>query len=106
MAVGLWRAIQAPLDTDRSRGTGVRRGTSQDAVIAHPIYLDEGHIEVKTAQFIAQRFPFRGDKEPMQLLFKGLKVLNGLRDFSTLTQKGLELIHGVSNSNFDFTVDS
>src|SRR5438477_5798307 len=95
MAVVRGGSVQAPLDPDRSRCTVVRRGTSQDAVIARPLHLDGRHIEVKTAEFVAQRFTFRRHKEPMQLLFKSLQVLNRLGACSTLTQKVLELIHSV-----------
>jgi hypothetical protein len=60
-----------------------------------PCDLDRWHIEIKAGQFLAQRFAFCRDKEPMQLLFKSLESRNGLASFSTLTQKVLELIHGV-----------
>src|SRR2546423_4324655 len=87
--------VQAPLDTDRSRSTVVRRGTSPDALLAFPCPLDGRHIESKPAACAAQRFALSRHKEPMQLLCKGLKVLDGLGCGATLTQKLLELIHRV-----------
>jgi hypothetical protein len=64
-------------------------------MIALTFHLNGGHIEIKTASCVASCFAFSGHTEPMQFLFKGLKVLNGLGSLATLAQKVLELIHGV-----------
>jgi hypothetical protein len=54
-------------------------------MVTFPFDLDRRHIEIKAGQFLAQRFAFCRDKEPMQLLFKSLESLNGLASCSTLT---------------------
>jgi hypothetical protein len=60
---------------------------------AFPLDLERWHIEIEAGQFVAQRFALCGDKESMQLLFKSVEIRHGLARFSTLTQKGMELIH-------------
>jgi hypothetical protein len=70
---------------------------------ALPLDLDRWHIEIEASQFMPQRFAFCGDKEPMQLLFKSVEIRHGLTRVSTLTQKSLELIHGVRITGQEFT---
>ena len=60
-----------------------------------PADVERRHIEIKAGQFVAQRFTLRRHKEPMELLFKGLQIFDGLVRGAPLTQKILELIHGV-----------
>ena len=93
-ATVMFLPVQAPLDTDRSRRTVVCRCTAQDAMIARPFRLNSRYIKIKTTYFMTQRFALSRHKEAMQLLFKGLKVLDRLGGCSALTQKILELIHG------------
>ena len=69
-----------------------------------PVDLDHGDIEIKAGQFLAQRFALGGDKEPMQLLFKSVEILHRLVRFATLTQKVMELIHGVGVTGQEVTV--
>jgi len=54
-------------------------------MVTFPVDLDRRHIEIKAGQFLAQRFAFCRDEEPMQLLFKNLESLHGLVRFATLT---------------------
>jgi hypothetical protein len=61
-----------------------------------PVDVERRHIKIKTAQFVAQRFPLRRHKEPMEVLFKGLQIFDGLVRGATLTQKVLELVHSLS----------
>jgi hypothetical protein len=65
--------------------------------------LDHGDIKVEAGQFLAQRFALGGDKEPMQLLFKSAEVLHGFVRIATLTQKVLELVHGVGIAGQEVT---
>src|SRR3989442_12650153 len=87
--------IQAPLDPHRSPRTGRGRCTPQDAMVTLPFDLERRHIESEAGQFVAQRFTLRRDKEPMELLCKGIQIFDGLVRGSTLTQKVLELVHGM-----------
>jgi hypothetical protein len=64
-------------------------------MVTLPFDLERWHIEIEAGQFVAQRFTLRRDKALMQRLCKRVKILDGLVRFATLTQKGLELIHGV-----------
>jgi hypothetical protein len=71
-----------------------------------PLPIDVNHwdIEIEAGQFLAQRFALGGDKEPMQLLFKSVEILHRLVRFATLTQKVMELIHGVGVTGQEVTV--
>jgi hypothetical protein len=60
-----------------------------------PVDIERRHIKIETGQFVAQRFTLRRDKEPMELLFKGLQIFDGLVRGATLPQKVLELVHGM-----------
>jgi hypothetical protein len=60
-----------------------------------PAAVERRHIEIKAGQFVAQRFTLRRHKEPMEFLFKGLQLFDGLVRGATLTQKVLELVHGM-----------
>jgi hypothetical protein len=62
-------------------------------MISLSVDLDCGDIQVEASQFVAQRFTLGGDKEPMQLLFKYVEILDGLVCCATLPQKVLQLIH-------------
>ena len=57
--------------------------------------LDRRHIEIEVGQCATQRFALGGDKVPMQLLCKRGEIRYGLVRFTTLTQKVMQLIHGV-----------
>src|SRR5574341_232505 len=96
--------IQAPLDPHRSYGTGIGRFAPQDAMVTLPFHLDRWYIEIEAGEFVAQGFALCRDKEPMQLLFKRVKILDGLVRFATLTEKVLELIHGVGITRQEVTV--
>src|SRR5262245_32430678 len=85
--------IQAPLDPHRSHRTSIGGGTAYDAMVTLPFDLERRHIEVEASQFTAQRFTLRRDKEPVELLFKGIQSFDGLVRGSTLTQKVLEVVH-------------
>ena len=93
LAVGA--PIQATLDPHGAYRTGRGCGASQDAMVALAVGLDRWHIEVEASQCMAQRFVLCGDTEAMQLLFKRVEVRDRLGRFATLTQKILELIHGM-----------
>jgi len=69
-----------------------------------PVDLDHWDIEIKAGQFLAQRFALGGDKEPMQFLCKSVEMLHRLVRCATLTQKGMELIHGVGVTGQEVTV--
>jgi len=69
-----------------------------------PFHLDRRHIEIEAGQFVAQRFTLCRDKEPMQLLCKSLKLLDGLVRCAPLPQKVLELVHGVGITGQEVTV--
>jgi hypothetical protein len=73
-------------------------------MVTFPFDLDRRHIEIEARQFVAQRFALCRDKESMQFLFKGVESLDGLGSLSTLTQKGMELIHGVGVTGQEVTV--
>src|SRR5215475_12859405 len=60
-----------------------------------PVDVERRHIEIEAGQFVAQRFTLRRHKEPMELLFKGLQIFDGLVCGAPLTQKGLELVHSM-----------
>ena len=60
-----------------------------------PADVERRHIEIKAGQFVAQRFALRRHKEPMEFLLKGLQLFDGLVRGATLTQKVLELVHGM-----------
>jgi hypothetical protein len=64
-------------------------------MVSLPVDLNDWDIEIEAGQFLAQRFALCGHKEPMHLLCKSLEVYDGRMRFSTLTQKILELIHGM-----------
>jgi hypothetical protein len=95
---------QAPRDPHRSYRTALCRGTPQDTLAPLPVDLDHGDIKVEAGQFLAQCFALGGDKEPMQLLCKSLEILHGFVRFATLTQKILELVHGVGIAGQEVTV--
>ena len=65
--------------------------------------LDRRDIEIEAGQLLPQGFALCRDKEPMQLLFKSVEVFDGLMSVSTLTQKVLELIHGMSITGQEVT---
>ena len=86
---GSARPVQGPRHCYRSWHTGNAMGPlSCD--------LDRRDIEIEAGQRLPQGFALCRDKEPMQLLFKSVEVFDGLMSVSTLTQKVLELIHGMS----------
>ena len=91
----LRRPIQTPRDPHRSRRTRIGCGTPQDTMVALPVDLDCGDIQVEAGQCVAQRFALGGDKELMQLLFKHVEILDGLMCGATLVQKVLQLRHSV-----------
>jgi hypothetical protein len=64
-------------------------------MVALLVDLKSWDIEIEASEFLAQRLALCCHKEPMQLLFKRLEVYDGFLGFSTLTQKILELIHGI-----------
>jgi hypothetical protein len=57
--------------------------------------VEPRHIEIEAGQCAAQRFTLRRPKEPMELLFKGLQIFDGLVRGALLTQKVLELVHSM-----------
>jgi hypothetical protein len=73
-------------------------------MVALPVDLDGRDIAIETRAFVAQRFARCGDKESMQLLCKRGEILHGLASFSTLSQKVLELVHGVGIPGQQVTV--
>src|SRR5215470_19789713 len=60
-----------------------------------PVDVERRHIEIEAGQFVAQRFTLCRHKEPMEFLFKGLQIFDGLVRGAPLTQKGLELVHSM-----------
>jgi len=65
--------------------------------------LDRRDIEIEAGQLLPQGFTLCRYKEPMQLLFKSVEVCDGLMSVSTLTQKVLELIHGMGITGQEVT---
>ena len=70
---------------------------------ALPLDLDRRDIKIEAGQCATERFTLGGDKEPMQLLFKRVEIRHGRARFSTLTQKVMELIHGVRITGQEIT---
>src|SRR5215468_9980995 len=60
-----------------------------------PVDVERRHIEIEAGQFVAQRFTLCRHKEPMEFLFKGLQIFDGLVRGAPLTQKVLELVHSM-----------
>ena len=92
-------ATRGPLHTphhpSRACRTGRGRCAPPDAMAALPLDLARRPLESAAAQFVPQRFALCGAQEPLQLLGQSVECRHGLTRFSTLTQKGMELIHGV-----------
>jgi hypothetical protein len=63
-----------------------------------PVNIKRWHIEIEAGQCVAQRFTLCRNTEPMPLLCKARQLLDGLVHGSTLTQKGLELVHGMRST--------
>ena len=61
-------------------------------------------IQVEARQYVAQRFALGGGKESMHLLCKRVDILYGLVDCAMLTQKVLEMIHGMGITGQTVTV--
>ena len=99
----LWVPIQTPLNPHGTCRTGRGRFAPQDAMATCPVDLDRRHIEIEAGQFATQRFTLGGNKVPMQLLFKRVEILHGLVRFTTLTQKVMQLIHGVGITGQEVT---
>ena len=58
------------------------------------VYGQTYQLRIKAGQFLAQGFALGRDKETVQALFEGGKVLDRFRRLTTLVQEGLEVIHG------------
>ena len=87
-----------PHHPSRACRTGRGRCAPPDAMAALPLDLARRPLESAAAQCVPQRFALCGAQEPLQLLGQSVECRHGLTRFSTLTQKGLELLQGVRST--------
>jgi hypothetical protein len=66
-------------------------------------HLKSWHIAIEASPFVSQRFTLRGDTESMELLCKSVEILHRIASLSTLPEKVLELVHGMSVSGQEMT---